>query len=157
MEGITFAWSFPLCNCSYSCGSGGGELWQCHHAANTMGAELLCLARQHFLLGLAAIYVAAFASFYDQVPGLYGKDGILLAWKMLRFTSKGFWEQQWDSPILLWLWACLGLDTKQGMWLLCLLEVLFYFRALVLEPLVGQPGLPCPLGPLPPTLPGTNG
>uniref|UniRef100_A0ABM5GLF6 Lipase maturation factor n=1 Tax=Pogona vitticeps TaxID=103695 RepID=A0ABM5GLF6_9SAUR len=100
-----------------------------------MGAEPPRLARQLFLLGLAAVYVAAFASLYVQLPGLYGKDGILPARKMLRFTGKGFWEQLRDSPTLLWLGPRLGLDTEQGMELLCLLGALLSFGALILEPL----------------------
>nr|XP_020633600.1 lipase maturation factor 2 [Pogona vitticeps] len=100
-----------------------------------MGAEPPRLARQLFLLGLAAVYVAAFASLYVQLPGLYGKNGILPARKMLRFTGKGFWEQLRDSPTLLWLGPRLGLDTEQGMELLCLLGALLSFGALILEPL----------------------
>ncbi|XP_053108807.1 lipase maturation factor 2 [Hemicordylus capensis] len=91
--------------------------------------------RQLFLLGLAAAYLAAFVSLYLQVPGLYGKDGILPARKTLRFTGKGFWEQLRDSPTLLWLGPRLGLDTEQGMELLCLLGALLSFGALLLEPL----------------------
>ncbi|KAK9400330.1 lipase maturation factor 2 [Crotalus adamanteus] len=67
--------------------------------------------------------------------GLYGKDGILPARKMLRFTGKGFWEQLRDSPTLLWLGPHLGLDTEQGLELLCLMGSLLSFGALVLEPL----------------------
>ncbi|XP_034618983.1 lipase maturation factor 2 [Trachemys scripta elegans] len=93
------------------------------------------LARQLLLGGLAAAYVAAFASLYLQIPGLYGKDGILPARKMLRLSGKGFWEQLRDSPTLLWFGPRLGLDTEQGMELLCLLGVLISFGALVLEPL----------------------
>ncbi|XP_061493972.1 lipase maturation factor 2 [Rhineura floridana] len=100
-----------------------------------MGAEPPRLARQLFLLGLAAAYVAAFASLYVQVPGLYGKNGILPARKVLRFTGKGFWEQLRDSPTLLWLGPRLGLDTEQGVELLCLLGMLLSFGALILEPL----------------------
>nr|XP_056702627.1 lipase maturation factor 2 [Euleptes europaea] len=92
-------------------------------------------ARRLFLLGLAAAYAAAFASLYVQSPGLYGKDGILPARKMLRVTGKGFWEQLWDSPTLLWLGPRLGLDTEQGVEALCLLGVLLSFGALILEPL----------------------
>ncbi|XP_060100474.1 lipase maturation factor 2-like [Heteronotia binoei] len=69
------------------------------------------------------------------LTGLYGKDGILPARKMLRVTGKGFWEQLLDSPTLLWLGPRLGLDTEQGMEVLCLLGVLLSFGALILEPL----------------------
>ncbi|XP_062990577.1 lipase maturation factor 2 [Elgaria multicarinata webbii] len=100
-----------------------------------MAADPPRLARQLFLLGLAAAYVAAFASLYVQLPGLYGKDGVLPARKMLRISGKGFWEQLRDSPTLLWFCPHLGLDTEQGMELLCLLGALLSFGALLLEPL----------------------
>ncbi|XP_026579152.1 lipase maturation factor 2 [Pseudonaja textilis] len=100
-----------------------------------MGSEAPRLARQLFLRGTAAVFLAAFASLYVQLPGLYGKDGILPARKMLRFTGKGFWEQLRDSPTLLWLGPHLGLDTEQGLELLCLMGTLLSFGALLLEPL----------------------
>ncbi|XP_013919055.1 PREDICTED: lipase maturation factor 2-like [Thamnophis sirtalis] len=108
---------------------GGGE----EEAA--MGSEAPRLARQLFLRGLAAAFLAAFASLYVQLPGLYGRDGILPARKMLRFTGKDFWQQLRDSPTLLWLGPHLGLDTEQGLELLCLMGTLLSFGALVLEPL----------------------
>ncbi|XP_044285417.1 lipase maturation factor 2 [Varanus komodoensis] len=100
-----------------------------------MAAEPPRLPRQLFLAGLAAAYVAAFASLYVQLPGLYGRDGILPARRMLRVTGKGFWEQLRDSPTLLWFCPHLGLDTEQGMELLCLLGALLALGALLLEPL----------------------
>ncbi|XP_060632321.2 lipase maturation factor 2 [Anolis sagrei] len=99
------------------------------------GAEGQRLSRQLFLAGLAAAFLAAFASLYLQAPGLYGKDGILPARKMLRFTGKSFWEQVRDAPTLLWLAPHVGLDVEQGMELLCLLGTLLSFGALILEPL----------------------
>ncbi|XP_015263345.1 PREDICTED: lipase maturation factor 2, partial [Gekko japonicus] len=84
-------------------------------------------ARDKGVLGSDMTLVAA--------RGLYGKDGILPARKMLRVTGKGFWEQLRDSPTLLWLGPRLGLDTEQGLEALCLLGVLLSFGALILEPL----------------------
>ncbi|XP_055568051.1 lipase maturation factor 2 [Falco biarmicus] len=91
--------------------------------------------RSLFLAGLAAAYLAAFASLYVQIPGLYGRDGILPARKVLRLNGKGLWEQLRDFPTLLWLSPHLGLDTELGMELLCLLGVLASFGALLFEPL----------------------
>ncbi|XP_054255718.1 lipase maturation factor 2 [Indicator indicator] len=91
--------------------------------------------RSLFLTGLAAVYLAAFASLYVQIPGLYGRAGILPARKLLRLTGKGFWEQLRDFPTLLWLSPYLGLDTELGMELLCLLGVLMSLGAVLLEPL----------------------
>ncbi|XP_061203097.1 lipase maturation factor 2 isoform X1 [Neopsephotus bourkii] len=91
--------------------------------------------RELLLAGLAAVYLAAFASLYVQVPGLYGRDGILPARRVLRLTGQGLWEQFRAFPTLLWLGPSLGLDTELGMELLCLLGVLCSFGALLLEPL----------------------
>ncbi|XP_074024081.1 lipase maturation factor 2 [Numenius arquata] len=91
--------------------------------------------RSLFLTGLAAAYLAAFASLYVQIPGLYGRDGILPARKVLRPSGKGLWEQLRDFPTLLWLGPQVGLDTELGMELLCLLGILASFSALLFEPL----------------------
>ncbi|XP_065496143.1 lipase maturation factor 2 [Caloenas nicobarica] len=91
--------------------------------------------RSLFLAGLAAAYLAAFASLYVQIPGLYGRDGILPARKVLRLSGKGLWEQFRDVPTVLWLGPRLGLDTEQGMELLCVLGVLGSFGALLFEAL----------------------
>ncbi|KAM3927486.1 lipase maturation factor 2 isoform 2-T2 [Leptodactylus fuscus] len=87
--------------------------------------------RNSFLWGLSGIYLCAFLSLYTQIPGLYGREGILPAWKMLRFTGKEFWEQLMDSPTLLWLGPRLGLDTEQGIELICLLGALLSLGALL--------------------------
>ncbi|XP_033918832.1 lipase maturation factor 2 [Melopsittacus undulatus] len=91
--------------------------------------------RELFLTGLAAAFLAAFTSLYVQVPGLYGRDGILPARRVLRLSGQSLWEQFRDFPTLLWLGPKLGLDTELGMELLCLLGVLCSFGALLLEPL----------------------
>uniref|UniRef100_A0A8D2LTG9 Lipase maturation factor n=1 Tax=Varanus komodoensis TaxID=61221 RepID=A0A8D2LTG9_VARKO len=79
--------------------------------------------------------LASDAPSLSPLPGLYGRDGILPARRMLRVTGKGFWEQLRDSPTLLWFCPHLGLDTEQGMELLCLLGALLALGALLLEPL----------------------
>ncbi|XP_064417237.1 lipase maturation factor 2a isoform X1 [Latimeria chalumnae] len=95
----------------------------------------ITLPRRCFLWSLSVIYVFAFASIYLQVPGLYGRDGILPARRMLRYTGKPLLEQLRDMPTLLWLGPHLGLETEQGMELLCLLGVLLSLGAMVMEPL----------------------
>ncbi|XP_077120447.1 lipase maturation factor 2 [Ranitomeya variabilis] len=87
--------------------------------------------RNTFLWGLSGIYLCAFLSLYTQVPGLYGREGILPAGKMLRFTGKDLWEQLKDSPTLLWLGPQLGLDTEQGIELLCILGAVLSLGALL--------------------------
>ncbi|XP_041113866.1 lipase maturation factor 2-like [Polyodon spathula] len=93
------------------------------------------LPKHMFLWSMSVIYMFAFASLYVQIPGLYGSDGILPAWRMLRYTGKPLLEQLQDSPTLLWLGPQLGLDTQQGMELICLLGTLMAFGAMVWEPL----------------------
>ncbi|RMB90234.1 hypothetical protein DUI87_33370 [Hirundo rustica rustica] len=89
--------------------------------------------RALFLAGLAAVYVAAFGSLYVQIPGLYGREGILPARRVLRLGGKGPWERLQELPTLLWLGPRLGLDTEQGMELLCLLGLLGALGALLCE------------------------
>ncbi|KAM4676298.1 lipase maturation factor 2 [Discoglossus pictus] len=91
--------------------------------------------RSAFLWGISGVYLCAFISLYTQIPGLYGREGILPARKMLRFSGKGLWEQLMDSPTLLWLGPRLGLDTEQSMELLCLLGALLSLGALLFRPL----------------------
>lgn len=59
-------------------------------------------ARSLFFRSLGAIYVAAFASFWLQYPGLLGRNGLLpaqLYWLRVagRFSGKSFLE----APVLL--------------------------------------------------------
>ncbi|XP_029471161.1 lipase maturation factor 2 [Rhinatrema bivittatum] len=91
--------------------------------------------RHLFLWSMAVIYMFAFSSLYVQIPGLYGKNGILPARKMLKYTGKSLWEQLRESPTLLWLGPRLGLNTEQGMELICLLGTFLAFGAMVMEPL----------------------
>ncbi|XP_053572284.1 lipase maturation factor 2 [Bombina bombina] len=88
-------------------------------------------ARGAFLWVLSGVYLCGFLSVYVQIPGLYGREGILPARKMLRFSDKTFWEQLKDSPTLLWLGPQLGLDTEQGLELICLLGALLSLGALL--------------------------
>ncbi|XP_056653500.1 lipase maturation factor 2 [Monodelphis domestica] len=88
-----------------------------------------------FLQGVAAAFMFAFASLYAQIPGLYGREGILPARKMLRPLGKGLWQQLWEVPTLLWLSPRLGLDTEQGMELLSLLGTLCSLGALLVPAL----------------------
>ncbi|XP_048863284.1 lipase maturation factor 2-like [Brienomyrus brachyistius] len=93
------------------------------------------LPRHMFLWSMSLIYLFAFTSFYVQIPGLYGNEGILDAGWLMRSPGRPLLEQLWDSPTLLWLAPHLGLDTSQMMELISLLGALLSFGALVLEPL----------------------
>ncbi|KAG2459868.1 LMF2 factor, partial [Polypterus senegalus] len=54
---------------------------------------------------------------------------------MLKYMGKPLLEQLWDSPTFLWLGPKLGLDTQQGMELICLLGIILSFGAMVFETL----------------------
>ncbi|OWK50800.1 Lipase maturation factor 2 [Lonchura striata] len=98
-------------------------------------AAELARPRALFLAGLAAVYIAAFGSLYVQIPGLYGRRGLLPARRVLRPAGRGLWQQLQDVPTLLWLGPRLGLDTEQAMELLCLLGTLGALGALLCDAL----------------------
>lgn len=54
---------------------------------------------------------------------------------MLRFTGKTLLDQLKDAPTLLWLCPSLGLDTEQGIELICLLGIVLSFTVILAEPL----------------------
>uniref|UniRef100_A0A8C5PYW2 Lipase maturation factor n=1 Tax=Leptobrachium leishanense TaxID=445787 RepID=A0A8C5PYW2_9ANUR len=89
--------------------------------------------RLRFLLGVSWVYLFAFLSLYTQIPGLYGREGIFPAWKMLRFSGKSLLELMKDSPTLLWLGPSVGLDTELGMELICLLGALLSLGAVLFQ------------------------
>ncbi|KAJ8245630.1 hypothetical protein GJAV_G00272800 [Gymnothorax javanicus] len=91
------------------------------------------LPRHMFLWSLAIIYLFAFASLYVQIPGLYGDDGILPVRRQLRPSGKLLLDQLAEFPTLLWLCPHVGLDTAQGMELVCLLGALLSLGAVVFE------------------------
>ncbi|XP_078738439.1 LOW QUALITY PROTEIN: lipase maturation factor 2 [Lampetra fluviatilis] len=93
------------------------------------------LARHMFLWGMGAIYLFAFASLYVQIPGLYGREGILPARKQLSPQGKPEAQLMWERPTLLWLAPRLGLDVEQGMELACLLGAGLSLAAMVFEPM----------------------
>ncbi|RLV63920.1 hypothetical protein DV515_00017780, partial [Chloebia gouldiae] len=65
------------------------------------------------------------------LAGLYGREGLLPARRVLRPGGRGLWEQLRALPTLLWLGPRLGLDTEQAMELLCLLGMLAALGALL--------------------------
>ncbi|KAK3548931.1 hypothetical protein QTP70_021685 [Hemibagrus guttatus] len=73
-------------------------LWERPQFAEKMGETRL--AAHMFLWSLSAIYMFAFASFYVQIPGLYGNEGILPARWMMRLVGKSVWERLRDTPTL---------------------------------------------------------
>lgn len=87
--------------------------------------------RDLFLFLMAVIYLAAFASLYVQIPGLYGDNGILPA-KLVIGKEADSWDELLDSqPTLLKLTPKLGLSVQQGMDLLCVAGMAVSFLCVV--------------------------
>ncbi|XP_022089233.1 lipase maturation factor 2-like [Acanthaster planci] len=78
-----------------------------------------------FLRSMSAIYLFAFASLYVQIPGLYGDNGILPARVVLKPDGRPAEKRFQGRPSLLWLLPQLGLDTQEGMELVCILGCVF--------------------------------
>ncbi|XP_067044507.1 lipase maturation factor 2-like [Acropora muricata] len=88
------------------------------------------LVRNTFLWFISAIYLFAFSSLYVQIPGLYGRNGVLPAKLALTKEGSSIKENFWRKPTLLWLTPKLGLDTETGMEFLCLLGMLLSLLAM---------------------------
>ncbi|XP_034244722.1 lipase maturation factor 2-like [Thrips palmi] len=77
--------------------------------------------RNLFLRGICVIYMFAFASFYIQIPGLYGTNGILPARTQLIVKgADSILTRIKVKPTLLWLAPFLGLNTEYMMDVLAL-------------------------------------
>ncbi|KAG7213802.1 hypothetical protein KM043_003019 [Ampulex compressa] len=69
--------------------------------------------RNLFLRGICIIYLFAFLSFYVQIPGLYGNNGVLPARTQLDLNAKASLFQKFkQKPTLLWLAQYIGLDVE---------------------------------------------
>ncbi|XP_068673133.1 lipase maturation factor 2-like [Montipora foliosa] len=88
------------------------------------------LVRNTFLWLMSVIYLFAFSSLYVQIPGLYGRNGVLPAKLALSGESSSIQDNFWQKPTLLWLTPKLGLDTETGMEFLCLLGMLLSLLAM---------------------------
>ncbi|XP_078346417.1 lipase maturation factor 2-like isoform X1 [Oculina patagonica] len=91
------------------------------------------LVKNAFLWFMSAIYLFAFSSLYIQIPGLYGRNGVLPAKLALREVSSSMEENFWSKLTLLWFTPRLGLDTETGMELLCLTGMLLSLLAMTLK------------------------
>jgi len=96
------------------------------------------LVRNAFLWFMSAIYLFAFSSLYIQIPGLYGRNGVLPAKLALREVSSSLEQNFWSKPTLLWFTPKLGLDTETGMELLCLVGMLLSLLAMSLKSFRGS-------------------
>ncbi|KAI4487971.1 hypothetical protein M0802_011675 [Mischocyttarus mexicanus] len=88
--------------------------------------------RNLFLRGICIIYLNAFLSFYVQIPGLYGDNGILPARAQLDFENHVSLEKKFSQkPTLLWFAPYLGLNVEYMINLLSLLGVALAFLGFV--------------------------
>ncbi|KAB0792048.1 hypothetical protein PPYR_14009 [Photinus pyralis] len=88
--------------------------------------------RNLFLRGMCVVYLFSFLSFYIQIPGLYGDNGILPARSLLENNKYKSWSAKVHyQPTLLWLAPYLGLDTQYALDVLALLGSFLAFSGFV--------------------------
>eukprot|EP00117_Sycon_ciliatum_P049704 scpid49576/ scgid35198/ Lipase maturation factor 2 len=74
-----------------------------------------------FLRCISGIFLIAFLSLYCQIPGLYGRNGILPVHGLLPLSEDPLIDFLKKGHTLLWFMPSIGLDPEHGMELLCLL------------------------------------
>ncbi|EDV28848.1 uncharacterized protein TRIADDRAFT_18249 [Trichoplax adhaerens] len=92
------------------------------------------LVRESFLWWIAAIYLFAFTSFYLQIPGLYGKNGIIPVDNQLDLKNgneKSIPKKFSSTPTLLWFMGDYGLDAEQSLELLSIVGMLLAWFAMI--------------------------
>ncbi|XP_046656178.1 lipase maturation factor 2-like [Daphnia pulicaria] len=90
--------------------------------------------RNFYLRCMAAIYVSAFSSFYLQIRGLYGPNGVLPSHARVNFHDKRpLFDKLWENPTLLHLAPAFGLTVSYCMELLALTGIILSFLGLVYQ------------------------
>ncbi|CAH0546015.1 unnamed protein product [Brassicogethes aeneus] len=93
---------------------------------------VLRYTRNLFLRAFCVVYLFAFISFYIQIPGLYGDNGILPASSLLENSKhKTLSAKVHYQPTLLWLAPYLGLNTNYALDVLALLGSFLAFTGFV--------------------------
>ncbi|CAK9830486.1 Lipase maturation factor 2 [Anthophora retusa] len=88
--------------------------------------------RNLFLRGICIIYLFAFLSFYVQIPGLYGDNGILPARTQLDLKSRTpLLHKLKQKPTLLWFAPYIGLNVEYMLDVLSLVGVALSFAGFV--------------------------
>ncbi|KZC09035.1 PREDICTED: lipase maturation factor 2-like [Dufourea novaeangliae] len=88
--------------------------------------------RNLFLRGVCIIYLFAFLSFYIQIPGLYGDNGILPARTQLDLKSRTpLLHKLKQKPTLLWFAPYLGLNAEYMLDILSLCGVALSFAGFI--------------------------
>ncbi|GAB1609574.1 lipase maturation factor 2-like isoform X1 [Argonauta hians] len=89
--------------------------------------------RDVFLWCMSVIYLFAFTSYYVQIPGLLGDNGVLPA-RVVKFKEVNSVTDFFQGEFtLLRLMPFLGLTCEKGMDLLCLLGILLSFLCMVMK------------------------
>lgn len=84
--------------------------------------------RNLFLRGICVIYLFAFLSFYVQIPGLYGDNGILPARTQLDLKMRTpLLQKLKQKPTLLWFAPYLGLNVEYMLDVLSLFGIFLSF------------------------------
>nr|XP_006820541.1 PREDICTED: lipase maturation factor 2-like [Saccoglossus kowalevskii] len=91
------------------------------------------MVRDYYLWCMSVVYLFAFGSLYNQVPGLYGKNGILPAHLVLKQDGKSVEEAFVDRPTLLWFMPRLGLDVEHAIDMICILGILISFICMLVK------------------------
>ncbi|KAF5276754.1 hypothetical protein FQR65_LT16204 [Abscondita terminalis] len=88
--------------------------------------------RNLYLRGMCIVYLFSFLSFYIQIPGLYGDNGILPVRSLLENNNYKSWSAKVHyQPTLLWFAPYLGLDTQYALDVLALLGSFLAFTGFV--------------------------
>ncbi|XP_020283346.1 lipase maturation factor 2-like [Pseudomyrmex gracilis] len=88
--------------------------------------------RNLFLRGICIIYLFAFLSFYIQIPGLYGDNGILPAKGQIDLKARATLSNKLkQKPTLLWFAPYLGLNVEYMLDVLSLLGIVLSFAGFV--------------------------
>ncbi|KAF5299715.1 hypothetical protein FQA39_LY11510 [Lamprigera yunnana] len=96
--------------------------------------------RNLYLRGMCVIYLFSFLSFYVQIPGLFGDNGILPVRSLLENNKYKSWSAKVHyQPTLLWLAPYLGLDTHYALDVLALLGSFLAFTGFVSQKLCTLP------------------
>ncbi|XP_024893963.1 lipase maturation factor 2-like [Temnothorax curvispinosus] len=90
--------------------------------------------RNLFLRGICIIYLFAFLSFYVQIPGLYGDNGILPARTQMDLKARAtLFNKLKQKPTFLWLAPYLGLNVEYMLDVLAILGTVLSFAGFVTQ------------------------
>ncbi|XP_015121845.1 lipase maturation factor 2 [Diachasma alloeum] len=96
--------------------------------------------RNLFLRGVCIIYLFAFLSFYVQIPGLFGDNGVLPARTQVDLKGRGsLWHKLNHKPTVLWFASYLGLNVEYMMDLVAITGAVISFLGFISQKLCIAP------------------